>query len=98
WGHPLAADDNRQCWRLQPPTLAADGESAEGGLWSGLKIDLRLPQASALGGPNLLLVLVLFVPQPQRARLLVKVAPLEIEGAGRRGHLAAVVGHRFLQD
>jgi len=32
--------------------LAADGESAEGGLWSGLKIDLRLPQASAWGGPN----------------------------------------------
>src|SRR5579859_1932950 len=38
------------------------------------------------------------VAQAERARLLVKVAPLQIESAGGRRHLAAVVRQRLLDD
>jgi hypothetical protein len=36
--------------------------------------------------------------EPERARLLVEVAPLEIERARGGRHLPAVVGERLLED
>ena len=59
---------------------------------------MRAASDCGIDALRLLVVAPLAVSEAQRPRLLVEVAPLEIERPCRRGHLASVVGEGILDD